>query len=74
MLLFWPPAPVVDKTGAISTTPAVPRIFTGKSRMGEADGAYLCERFNRQRFFKVRTTSPALTGRSRQRVKALIID
>jgi hypothetical protein len=49
-LLFWPPLPPPESTGPISNTPAVPRIFTGKSRLGEADGCYLCERFTEKRF------------------------
>ena len=49
-LLLWPPAAPAENTGPIGTTPKVPRIFTGKSRLGEADGGYLCERFTLKRF------------------------
>eukprot|EP01050_Picozoa_sp_SAG11_P003377 SAG11_NODE_190_length_12980_cov_11.633802_2_plen_106_part_00 len=33
-------------------SPAVPRIFTGQSRLGDADGPYLVERFTLARFTK----------------------
>ena len=49
-LLFWPPLPPVEPTGPITRSPAVPRIFTGKSRLGEADGDYMCATFNQKRF------------------------
>jgi hypothetical protein len=49
-MLFWPPLPPAESVGMVTSTPAVPRIFTGKSRLGEADGGYLCERFTQKRF------------------------
>jgi hypothetical protein len=36
------PQPPTFLAGSIAASPAVPRIFTGRSRLGEADGAYLC--------------------------------
>lgn len=49
-LVFRPPLQPTQSRGLIVSPPPVPRIFTGKSRLGEADGCYLCERFHHQRF------------------------